>query len=144
MIQMASVFGEQGQQIVRERGFRRVGTGAAAGGKARAAKGSSQGGGGHRDAPKAGYGILKIVKVVGCGSGTTQRVKREIAPEFAKVGRTVWSDGQPNQLAVADRQTRKAVPPRNRAQATATQDAGGFQMPRSCIIATCFSITSRL
>jgi hypothetical protein len=31
-----------------------------------------------------------------------------------------------------------------RAFGAAIQDAGGFQIPRSCIIAICFSITSRL
>jgi DNA invertase Pin-like site-specific DNA recombinase len=28
---------------------------------------------------KAGNGILKVAKMVGCGSGTVQRVKREMA-----------------------------------------------------------------
>ena len=28
----------------------------------------------------AGHGILKVAKIVGCGSGTVQRVKREMAP----------------------------------------------------------------
>lgn len=27
----------------------------------------------------AGHGILKVAKIVGCGSGTVQRVKREMA-----------------------------------------------------------------
>jgi DNA invertase Pin-like site-specific DNA recombinase len=27
-----------------------------------------------------GHGILKVAKIVGCGSGTVQRVKRETAP----------------------------------------------------------------
>jgi hypothetical protein len=30
------------------------------------------------------------------------------------------------------------------AWAAATQNAGGFQIPRACMIAICFSITSRL
>jgi DNA invertase Pin-like site-specific DNA recombinase len=32
----------------------------------------------------AGHGILKVAKIVGCGSGTVQRVKREMADQSAK------------------------------------------------------------
>jgi DNA invertase Pin-like site-specific DNA recombinase len=32
----------------------------------------------------AGNGILKVAKMVGCGSGTVQRVKREMAAELAE------------------------------------------------------------
>lgn len=31
----------------------------------------------------AGHGILKVAKIVGCGSGTVQRVKREMAGRLA-------------------------------------------------------------
>jgi DNA invertase Pin-like site-specific DNA recombinase len=33
---------------------------------------------------EAGHGILKVAKIVGCGSGTVQRVKRETADQSAK------------------------------------------------------------
>jgi DNA invertase Pin-like site-specific DNA recombinase len=32
----------------------------------------------------AGHGILKVAKIVGCGSGTVQRVKREMAAKMAE------------------------------------------------------------
>ena len=32
----------------------------------------------------AGNGILKVAKMVGCGSGTVQRVKREMADELVE------------------------------------------------------------
>jgi DNA invertase Pin-like site-specific DNA recombinase len=32
----------------------------------------------------AGHGILKVAKMVGCGSGTVQRVKREMAAKMAE------------------------------------------------------------
>ena len=32
---------------------------------------------------RAGNGILKVARMVGCGSGTVQRVKREMAQEMA-------------------------------------------------------------
>jgi DNA invertase Pin-like site-specific DNA recombinase len=31
----------------------------------------------------AGHGILKVAKIVGCGSGTVQRAKREMAARLA-------------------------------------------------------------
>jgi DNA invertase Pin-like site-specific DNA recombinase len=33
---------------------------------------------------RAGNGILKVAQMVGCGSGTVQRVKREMAEELAE------------------------------------------------------------
>ena len=33
---------------------------------------------------RAGNGILKVARTVGCGSGTVQRVKREMAEELVK------------------------------------------------------------
>ena len=33
---------------------------------------------------RAGIGILKVAAMVGCGSGTVQRVKREMAQELAR------------------------------------------------------------
>jgi DNA invertase Pin-like site-specific DNA recombinase len=82
VIQMASVFGEQGRSIIRSRvmaGLDRV---------------RQQGKklGRPKVSPKieyairrsAGNGILKVAALVGCGSGTVQRVKREMAGVLAE------------------------------------------------------------
>jgi DNA invertase Pin-like site-specific DNA recombinase len=79
MIQMASVFGEQERQIIRSRvvaGLNRV--------REQGKKlGRPMIGGKVEDAIRqqleAGHGILKVAKIVGVGSGTVQRVKREMA-----------------------------------------------------------------
>jgi hypothetical protein len=34
---------------------------------------------------RAGNGILKVARIVGCGSGNVQRVKKEMAEELARV-----------------------------------------------------------
>jgi DNA invertase Pin-like site-specific DNA recombinase len=79
MIQMASVFGEQERQIIRSRvvaGLNRV-----------REQGKRLGrptiGGKVEDAIRqqldAGHGILKVARIVGVGSGTVQRIKREMA-----------------------------------------------------------------
>ena len=83
MIQMASIFGEQERAILRDRimaGLERVrqaGTGL-----------------GPKVPPKvedairrhlsAGNGILKVARIVGCGCGTVQRVKREMAEDLVQ------------------------------------------------------------
>jgi DNA invertase Pin-like site-specific DNA recombinase len=84
MIQMASVFGEQERQIITSRinaGLDRV-----------RAQGKTLGR--PKVPPKveaaiqkhlrAGNGILKTAALVGCGSGTVQRVKREMAEQIAE------------------------------------------------------------
>jgi DNA invertase Pin-like site-specific DNA recombinase len=79
IIQMASVFGEQERQIIRSRvvaGLNRV-----------REQGKKLGrptiGGKVEDAIRrqleAGHGILKVARIVGVGSGTVQRIKREMA-----------------------------------------------------------------
>jgi DNA invertase Pin-like site-specific DNA recombinase len=84
MVQMASVFGEQEREIIRSRviaGLNRV--------RAQGKKlGRPKVGRKVEDAIRlqlsAGHGILKVAKIVGCGSGTVQRVKREIAGKLAE------------------------------------------------------------
>jgi DNA invertase Pin-like site-specific DNA recombinase len=79
MIQMASVFGEQERQIIRSRvvaGLNRV--------REQGKKlGRPMIGNKVEDAIRqqlvAGHGILKVARIVGCGSGTVQRIKREMA-----------------------------------------------------------------
>lgn len=79
MIQMASVFGEQERQMIRSRvlaGLNRV--------REQGKKlGRPMIGGKVEDAIRqqlgAGHGILKVARIVGVGSGTVQRVKREMA-----------------------------------------------------------------
>jgi DNA invertase Pin-like site-specific DNA recombinase len=79
MIQMASVFGEQERLIIRSRvmaGLNRV--------RAQGKKlGRPMIGNKVEDAIRhqleAGHGILKVARIVGVGSGTVQRVKREMA-----------------------------------------------------------------
>ena len=85
MIQMAAIFGEQerailrsrvvaGLQRVREQGVKRLGR----------PKVPPEVEAAIRTQLKAGNGILKVAKMVGCGSGTVQRVKREMAEELVE------------------------------------------------------------
>ena len=79
MIQMASVFGEQERQIIRNRvnaGLDRV---RAQGKKLGRPKVPAKVEEAIQSHLRAGYGILKVAKLVGVGSGTVQRVKREMA-----------------------------------------------------------------
>ena len=84
MIQMASIFGEQERSILRDRvkaglervrqqGVKRLGR----------PKVSPKVEATIRTHLKAGNGILKVAKMVGCGSGTVQRVRKEMAAELA-------------------------------------------------------------
>jgi DNA invertase Pin-like site-specific DNA recombinase len=79
MIQMASVFGEQERSILRDRvmvGLERV---RQQGKKLGRPKVSPKVEDAIRKHLSAGNGILKVAAMVGVGSGTVQRVKREIA-----------------------------------------------------------------
>jgi DNA invertase Pin-like site-specific DNA recombinase len=84
MIQMASVFGEQEREIIRSR--------ITLGWTACERRGRSSGGRGEKGGKvaatvetaiqmhlRAGNGILKTAALVGCGSGTVQRVKKAMA-----------------------------------------------------------------
>jgi len=85
MIQMACVFGELEREMIRARvraGLNRV--------REQGLKklGRPQVGKKIEEAIRLqlaeGYGILKVAKMVGCGSGTVQRVKREMAATLLK------------------------------------------------------------
>jgi DNA invertase Pin-like site-specific DNA recombinase len=79
MIQMASVFGEQERSILRSRvlaGLERV---RQQGTKLGRPKVSPKVENAIRTHLSDGNGILKVAALVGCGSGTVQRVKREMA-----------------------------------------------------------------
>ena len=83
MIQMASVFGEQEREIIRSRvnaGLDRV---RAQGKKLGRPKVPAKVEAAIREHLSAGHGILKVAAMVGCGSGTVQRVKREMAGALA-------------------------------------------------------------
>jgi hypothetical protein len=54
------------------------------------------------DAMSAGNGMLKVAAVVGVGSDTVQRVKREMAVVLAEAALPLW-DGSRNMTACADR-----------------------------------------
>ena len=88
MMQMACVFGEleremirarvvSGLNRVREQGIKKLGR-PLVGRKIEEAIRRQLG---------AGHGILKVAKLVGCGSGTVQRVKRETALRLAEAAR---------------------------------------------------------
>jgi DNA invertase Pin-like site-specific DNA recombinase len=84
MIQMACVFGELEREMirarvvaglnrVREQGIKTLGR-PTVGKKVEEAVRRQLG---------AGHGILKVAKLVGCGSGTVQRIKREMTTQMA-------------------------------------------------------------
>ena len=82
MIQMASVFGEQERSMLRSRvlaGLERV---RQQGRRLGRPKVSPKVEDAIRTHLRAGNGILKVAAMVGCGSGTVQRVKREMAEEL--------------------------------------------------------------
>jgi DNA invertase Pin-like site-specific DNA recombinase len=78
MIQMASVFGEQERQMIRSRvvaGLNRV---REQGKKLGRPMIGTRVEDAIRQQLEAGHGILKVARIVGVGSGTVQRVKREM------------------------------------------------------------------
>jgi len=79
MIQMASVFGEQERSMLRSRVLAGLDRYRQQGGKLGRPKVSPKVENAIRTHLKAGRGILKVAAIVGCGSGTVQRVKREMA-----------------------------------------------------------------
>src|SRR6478736_47798 len=84
MIQLASVFGEQERSILRDRviaGLQRV---RQQGKKLGRPKVSIKVENAIRTHLRAGNGILKVAALVGVGSGTVQRVKREMVATMAK------------------------------------------------------------
>ena len=84
MIQMASIFGEQERSILRDRviaGLNRVRQQGKRLGRPKVAPKVENA---IRTHLRAGNGILKVARMVGCGCGTVQRVKREMAEELVE------------------------------------------------------------
>jgi DNA invertase Pin-like site-specific DNA recombinase len=82
MIQMASVFGEQERSMLRSRvlaGLERVRQQGKKLGRPKVAPKVEDA---IRTRLKSGDGILKVAAIVGCGSGTVQRVKREMVDQL--------------------------------------------------------------
>ena len=86
MIQMASVFGEQERSMLRSRVLAGLDRVRQQGKKLGRPKVSPKIENAIRSHLRAGNGILKVATLVGVGSGTVQRVKREMAGEFARGG----------------------------------------------------------
>src|ERR1700733_4482142 len=84
MIQMASVFGEQERSIIRSRVMAGLDRVRAQGKRLGRPKVSSKTEDAIRRHLSAGNGILKVAALVGVGSETVQRVKREMTGELAK------------------------------------------------------------
>jgi DNA invertase Pin-like site-specific DNA recombinase len=82
MIQMASVFGEQERSMLRARVLAGLDRVRQQGEKLGRPKVEPKVEDAIRKHLKAGNGILKVAAMVGCGSGTVQRVKREMAVEL--------------------------------------------------------------
>jgi DNA invertase Pin-like site-specific DNA recombinase len=84
MIQMASVFGEQEREIIRSRVLAGLDRVRQQGKKLGRPKVPPKVEDAIRTHLRAGHGILKVAAFVGVGSGTVQRVKREMAGELAE------------------------------------------------------------
>jgi DNA invertase Pin-like site-specific DNA recombinase len=84
MIQMASVFGEQERRIIRARVLAGLDRVRQQGKKLGRPKVSLKVENAIRTHLKAGNGILKVATIVGCGSGTVQRIKREMGYELVE------------------------------------------------------------
>src|SRR6478736_4484442 len=84
MIQMASVFGEQERSMLRARVLAGLDRVRQQGKKLGRPKVASKGEEAIRRHLSAGSGVLKVAALVGVGSGTVQRVKREMVATMAK------------------------------------------------------------
>ena len=82
MLQMASVFGEQERQMIRSRVQAGLDRCRAQGTKLGRPKVGRKVEEAIRHHLSAGHGILKVAAMVGVGSGTVQRVKREMAEQL--------------------------------------------------------------
>src|SRR3984957_10844276 len=78
MIQMACVFGELERAMIRARVVAGLNLAREQGGKLGRPTIARRTEEAIRQQLGAGHGILKVAKIVGCGSGTVQRVKREM------------------------------------------------------------------
>jgi DNA invertase Pin-like site-specific DNA recombinase len=84
MLQMASVFGEQEREMLRGRVMAGLDRVRAQGKKLGRPKVGRKVEEAIRHQLSAGHGILKVAKIVGVGSGTVQRVKREMVAHVAE------------------------------------------------------------
>jgi len=84
MIQMASVFGEQERQIIRSRVIAGLDRVRAQGKKLGRPKVSNKVEEAVREHLSVGHGVLKVAAMVGVGSGTVQRVKREMIGQMVE------------------------------------------------------------
>jgi DNA invertase Pin-like site-specific DNA recombinase len=84
MLQMASVFGEQERETLRSRVIAGLNRCRAQGTKLGRPKVGRKVEEAIRHHLNAGHGILKVAKIVGVGSGTVQRVKREMIAHMAE------------------------------------------------------------
>jgi DNA invertase Pin-like site-specific DNA recombinase len=80
MIQMAVVFGELEREMIRSRVVAGLNRFREQGGRLGRPSVGRKVEEAIRQQLDAGHGILKVAKIVGVGSGTVQRVKREMAP----------------------------------------------------------------
>jgi len=80
MIQMAAVFGEQERQVIRSRVVAGLNRFREQGGRMGRPTVGEKVEEAIRQQLGAGHGILKVAKIVGVGSGTVQRVRREMTP----------------------------------------------------------------
>jgi DNA invertase Pin-like site-specific DNA recombinase len=95
MIQMASVFGEQEQQMIRRRVLAGLDRVRQQGKKLGRPKVSPTIEDAIRRHLSAGHAILKVATLVGVGSGTEQRVKREMAVCWRRRGLADGTSGSP-------------------------------------------------
>ena len=95
MIQMASVFGEQERQIIRSRVLAGLDRVRQQGKKLGRPKVSPKIEDAIRRHLSAGNGILKVAALVGVGSGTVQRVKREMAEQSGRDG-LIYTPARPS------------------------------------------------
>jgi DNA invertase Pin-like site-specific DNA recombinase len=84
MIQMASVFGEQERSMLRSRVLAGLDRVRQQGKRLGRPKVSPKVENAIRTHLSAGNGILKVAGLVGCGSGTVQRIRREMAEQLAE------------------------------------------------------------
>jgi DNA invertase Pin-like site-specific DNA recombinase len=95
MIQMASVFGEQERSMLRARVIAGLDRVRQQGGKLGRPKVSPKIENAIRTHLRAGMGILKVATLVGVGSGTVQRVQREMAVQMAAPDRLAACPAEP-------------------------------------------------
>ena len=103
MIQMASSVRRAGTADHPQQGSCRPRPRAPAREEARPPQGVAEDRGRHQEHLSAGNGILKVATMVGVGSGTVQRVKREMAGEFVRSHKVMDRYSKPPNLHQSNR-----------------------------------------